>query len=200
LEKIGIVFSRPGLWGSLAGITLILLFSASICKGDIYRFKDKNGVWHFTNVKDDARYRLYIKTKRGTPKAYIKKYEGIIQQAGKEFYVEPSLIKAIIKAESDFDHQAVSHKGAQGLMQLMPDTANELQVQDPFDPEENIYGGTRYLSRLLKRFGNNIQLAVAAYNAGPELVEQAGGIPPVPETRRFVARVMKYYSQFKASR
>jgi len=165
-------------------------------RADIYRFKDENGVWHFTNIKDDARYRLFIRTKRTTSRGYIKKYERIIQQAARQFHVESSLIKAIIKAESDFDHQAVSHKGAQGLMQLMPDTANELQVQDPFDPEENIYGGTRYLSRLLKRFKNDKRLAVAAYNAGPELVEQTGGVPPVPETRRFVERVLRYYREY----
>ncbi len=173
----------------------IMIFSA-ISRADIYRFKDENGVWHFTNVKDDARYRLFIKTKKTTSRAYIKKYEGIIQQAARQFHVEPSLIKAIIKAESDFDHRAVSHKGAQGLMQLMPDTANQLQVKDPFDPEENIYGGTRYLSRLLKRFNNNKRLAVAAYNAGPELVERAGGVPPLPETKRFVERVLRYYHEF----
>ncbi|RLB40010.1 MAG: lytic transglycosylase [Deltaproteobacteria bacterium] len=189
------VRSRCG--GVLVVFTLAVVFSASLCRGDIYRFKDKNGVWHFTNVKDDSRYKLYIRTKKTTPRAYIKKYEEIIQHAAREFHVDSSLIKAIIKAESDFDHRAVSHKGAQGLMQLMPDTADELQVQDPFDPEENIYGGTRYLSRLLKRFGNNVRLAVAAYNAGPELVEQSGGIPPVPETRRFVEKVMRYYRHFK---
>lgn len=194
------MFHRPFSLRCFVAVILALLFVEVAAYGDIYRFKDRDGVWHFTNIKDDARYRLYIKTRPSTPKAYIKKYEGIIRQAAKEFHVDPSLIKAIIKAESDFDRLAVSHKGAQGLMQLMPQTASELQVRDPFDPEDNIYGGTRYLSRLLKRFGNNMQLAVAAYNAGPELVEKAGGIPSVQETRRFVARVLRYYSQFKASR
>ncbi|MBW1729596.1 MAG: transglycosylase SLT domain-containing protein [Deltaproteobacteria bacterium] len=183
-----------------AAVALLMVLVPGVTQGDIYRFKDENGVWHFTNVKDDARYRLYIRTRKTTSKAYIKKYEGIIRQAAEQFHVDPLLIKAVIKAESDFDHRAVSHKGAQGLMQLMPDTANELKVEDPFDPEENIYGGTRYLSRLLRRFHNDKERAIAAYNAGPELVEQSGGIPPVPETRRFVEKVMQYYRQFRQVR
>jgi len=176
------------------------LIPAAISHADIYRFKDENGVWHFTNIKDDARYRLFIKTKKTTPRAYINKYEGIIRQAASQFHVDSSLIKAIIKAESDFDHWAVSRKGAQGLMQLMPKTANELEVHNPFDPEENIYGGTRYLSSLLRRFKNDTRLAVAAYNAGPEMVERAGGVPSVPETKRFVEKVLKYYNKFRNSR
>ena len=174
-------------------------FAVDSC-ADIYRFRDENGVWHFTNIKDDARYRLFIKTEKTASKGYTEKYEAIIQQAARRFHVEPSLIKAIIKAESDFDHRAVSPKGALGLMQLMPDTASELQVQDPFDPIENIFGGTRYLSRLLKRFRNDKRLAVAAYNAGPELVEQAGGVPPLRETRQFVERVLKFYHEFLNTR
>lgn len=184
----------------MAAVVFGAVLPAAISHADIYRFKDENGVWHFTNIKNDARYRLFIKTKKTTPKAYIKKYEGIIQQAASQFHVDSSLIKAIIKAESDFDHRAVSHKGAQGLMQLMPETANELEVHDPFDPEQNIYGGTRYLSTLLRRFKNDTSLAVAAYNAGPEAVERAGGVPSVRETKRFVERVLKYYHQFSNSR
>lgn len=172
------------------------LGSASQVRGDIYRYRDSDGVWHFTNVKKDSRYRLYIRERDKNPREYIRSYEKVIARAGKEYGVEPSLIKAIIKAESDFDHRAVSQKGARGLMQLMPDTAVQMEVRDSFDPEENILGGTRYLSELLERFGLDLEKAVAAYNCGPERVEVHNGVPPIPETTDFVRKVMGYYRQF----
>jgi len=180
-------------------IVLFLFFLSPRAFSDIYRYKDDKGVWHFTNVKSDKRYRLYIKTPREKPSAYIKKYEGIIEQASSRFGVASSLIKAVIKTESDFDHRAVSHKGAKGLMQLMPETAGAMKVKDPYDPEENIFGGTRYLSRLLVRF-KDMKKALAAYNAGPDLVEKYHGVPPIPETRMFVQKVMNYYRRYKMKR
>lgn len=161
-------------------------------QADIYRYIDKNGVWHFTNIKTDSRYRLFIPSRKNLKK-YLNDYQGIIEQASAQFGIEAHFIQAVIKAESGFDHQAVSSKGAQGLMQLMPGTADDMEVQDPFDPEDNIFGGVRYLSLLLKRFNNNKMLALAAYNAGPETVETYKGVPPFPETQAFVQRVMKYY-------
>jgi soluble lytic murein transglycosylase len=124
------------------------------------------------------------------------KYERLILQASKQFGVDCSLIRAIIKTESDFDSWAVSRKGAQGLMQLMPQTAKSMAVDDPFNPEENILGGTRYFSLLLKRFKNNKTLALAAYNAGPDKVEAYQGVPPFAETRTYVKRVMEYYQLY----
>ena len=180
--------------------TLGLIFSIAVSisvLADIYRYVDENGVWHFTNLPTGGQYKLYIKTPRRTPSAYIKEYEGIILQAASRFGVDASLVKAVIKAESDFDSRAVSSKGAEGLMQLMPQTSDELAVRDPFDPVENIFGGTRYLSLLLKRFKNDQRLAVAAYNAGPERVESHQGVPPIPETERFVEKVMNYYLDFR---
>jgi soluble lytic murein transglycosylase len=123
----------------------------------------------------------------------------MIKQAAGKFGVDASLVKAVIKAESDFDHKAVSRKGAQGLMQLMPQTAEKMKVRNPFDPKENIIGGTRYLSLMLDRFNNDKKLAVAAYNAGPENVEAYKGIPPFPETKSFVKKVLRYYKQFKST-
>ena len=122
----------------------------------------------------------------------------MIKQAASRFGVDPSLIRAVIKAESDFDHRAVSHKGAKGLMQLMPKTSNDMKVENPFNPEENIFGGTHYLSLLLNRFENNKKLALAAYNAGPEKVETHQGIPPFPETKSFVKKVLDYYKRYKS--
>lgn len=180
--------------------TLGLIFSIAVSisvLADIYRYVDENGVWHFTNLPTGGKYKLYIKTPRRTPSAYIKEYEGIILQAASRFGVDASLVKAVIKAESDFDSQAVSSKGAEGLMQLMPQTSDALAVTDAFDPVENIFGGTRYLGLLLKRFKNDQRLAVAAYNAGPERVESHQGIPPIPETERFVEKVMNYYLDFR---
>jgi soluble lytic murein transglycosylase-like protein len=179
-----------------------LSFLLSICSpssADIYRYQDKDGVWHFADIQKDVGYKLYLRTPKKRASQYIKEYEGIIVQASRRFNVDPSLVKALIKAESDFDHRAVSYKGAQGLMQLMPKTANAMEVANPFSPEENIFGGTRYFSLLLERFENDKILALAAYNAGPEVVESYGGIPPFPETESFVAKVLDYYERYRAS-
>jgi soluble lytic murein transglycosylase-like protein len=196
LEEAGVdMFAARVKWAGAAGLALSLFFILPV-SADIYRYVDKDGIWHFTNVRTDAQYKLYIKTTRKTPSAFIKEYEGIILQASRRFEVDVSLVKAIIKAESYFDHKAVSHKGAQGLMQLMPQTSNAMAVENPFDPEENIFGGTRYLGLLLKRFKNDKRLAVAAYNAGPERVETCNGVPPIAETEQFVKKVMNYYRDY----
>ncbi len=179
---------------------IVILFSISSLKyagADIYRFKDENGVWHFTNIRSDTRYRLYIKTGRLRGKQYITNYDTIIQRAAQQFGVEPHLIKSIIMAESSFDPNAISKSGAQGLMQLMPPTANDMEVHNPFDPEENIFGGTKYLSLLLKRFNQDKKLAIAAYNIGPSVVANQNSVSRIPQTRRFVEKVMKYYSEYK---
>jgi soluble lytic murein transglycosylase-like protein len=123
--------------------------------------------------------------------------EGIIHRAASHFKVEACLVKAMIKVESDFDQRAVSHKGAMGLMQLMPQTAQDMDVKDPFDPIENIRGGARYLSLLLDRFKYDLRLTLAAYNAGPEKVEACGGIPPIEETQAYVRRVLSAYRLYK---
>ena len=183
----------------LGGIGLFLLL-AGVARADIYAYKDANGVWHFTNVKTDRPYRLFMRTYQKKPKEFIKKYDGVIRQASSRFRVDPDLVKAVIRAESAFDHRAVSRKGAQGLMQLMPDTADKMDVNDPFNPEENIFGGTRYLGMLMERFSQNKRLALAAFNAGPESVEAYKGIPPFPETQTFIKRVMQYYQEYRKER
>jgi len=196
-DRVEMINSRP-LISFAIGLFIHLSFF-TLASADIYRYKDKEGVWHFTTVKKDARYRLYLRTPEKKPSEYIKQYEGIIEQATRRFKVDPSLIKAVIKAESDFDHRAVSQKGAKGLMQLMPQTSDAMEVSNPFNPEENIFGGTHYLSLLLERFKNDKNLALAAYNAGPEVVESYGGVPPYSETRTFVKRVLDYYEKFRSS-
>ncbi|HDR14952.1 MAG TPA: DUF4124 domain-containing protein [Desulfobacteraceae bacterium] len=181
-------------------VTMItaMLFSTVTARADIYRYVDGEGVIHFSNVPSDSRYTIFMRAAKKDPARYIRDYDDIISRAAHDFGVDRALIKAVIKAESDFNHQAVSHKGAQGLMQLMPQTAHVLDVRDPFDPEANIMGGTRYLSSLLKRFNGDLHLALAAYNAGPERVEMHRGVPPFKETRGFVDRVLKYVGHYES--
>ena len=183
---------------------VVLLFVCPTASSEIYRYKDEKGVWHYSNIKSSRHYELYMsraskKAPKGIPARDVRKYDEFILLASNLFQVDRFLIKAIIRAESDFDCRAVSSKGAQGLMQLMPDTANAMEVKDPFDPKENILGGTRYVSLLLKRFSNNKTLALAAYNAGPKVVESSKGIPPYPETKTFVKRVMNYYQAYNGN-
>jgi soluble lytic murein transglycosylase-like protein len=111
--------------------------------------------------------------------------------------VDPSLVKAVIRAESDFDSNAISSRGAQGLMQLMPGTARDLNVANPFDPRQNIDGGVRYLRMILDLFNGNLPLSLAAYNAGPNLVKRYRRIPAIPETIEYVKRVLRYYSEYR---
>ncbi len=182
---------------TLASIGILILLSAGVASADIYRFKDENGVWHFTNINNDRRYKLYIRY-HDNPTRYINDYGKTIDEASNKYGVESSLIKAVIRAESAFDHKATSSKGAQGLMQLMPYTADYLSVEDAYDPEDNIDGGTKYLGMMLERFNNNTQFALAAYNAGPESVEKYNGVPPFEETKNFVKKVMSFYNQYKS--
>ncbi len=184
----------------ILSVAIIAILFFGYAEADIYRFRDKNGVWHFTNIRSDPRYRLYIRTGKLKGKQYIINYDTIIHKASEQFGVEANLIKAVIMAESSFDPDAVSESGAQGLMQLMPSTADDMRVNNPFDPEENIFGGTKYLGLLLKRFKQDKRLAVAAYNVGPTVVSNHNSVPPIPQTRRFVEKVMKYYMEFRKKR
>ena len=198
MEKTGLKKNSKikGLWGAVV-VVIFSLCCQGLVFGEIFRYVDRSGVWHFTNRKTDSRYRLYIRSGNRTVSEYLVEYSGIVKKASDRFGVDIHFIKAIIKAESGFDHEAVSKKGAKGLMQLMPGTADDMAVMDPLDPEDNIVGGTRYFSLLLKRFNNNKTLALAAYNAGPENVENYKGVPPFPETQAFVQRVMRYYRSYK---
>ncbi len=120
------------------------------------------------------------------------KFSELIAAAAEKFDVDANLIQAVIKAESNFNPKAVSSSGALGLMQLMPSTAESLGVDDPLDPEQNIFGGTKFLHRLLDKYKNDVSLALAAYNAGPGAVDKYGGIPPYAQTQTYVKRVLDY--------
>lgn len=181
------------LWFFVVGLFLPF---ANPARADIYRYVDEDGVIHFTNVPTNCRYGLYVRTTKLDYKSYFDRYDHIIRDASRKNGVDSLLVKAIIRAESDFDRYAVSRAGAQGLMQLMPETAKELSVNDCFNPGENIHAGVRYLKRQLKNFRNDVPLALAAYNAGENAVRRYGRIPPYEETKTFVARVLRYWDEF----
>src|ERR1035437_1487470 len=175
--------------------------TSNIAYADIYKYVDNEGVLHLTNVPSipKAKYVLVLKEKRiiFQPNIDVNKYDQIIRRAADKFKIDSALIKAIIKAESNFNHQAVSRVGAQGLMQLMPATASSLQVEDAFHPEKNIEGGARYLRYLLNNYRGNLTLTLAAYNAGERNVAKYNNnVPPFRETQNYIKRVLSYYKSF----
>ncbi|MDJ0802886.1 MAG: lytic transglycosylase domain-containing protein [Desulfobacterales bacterium] len=179
--------------------TVLLALAPSPVGADIYMYRDANGVLHFTNVPASAEYRLYIRSSRPRFRASpaTKKFDGLIQDAARRYGVDFSLLKAIIRAESSFDPQAISRKGARGLMQIMPQNFQSLDIQDPFDPKQNIMGGTRYFRSLLDRYQGKVALTLAAYNAGPTAVDRYRRIPPYAETQDYVEKVLRYYKHYK---
>ena len=162
------------------------------------RVVDTDGSVHFTNMPADPRYRGLPGTSTGTgtgwlrlPQSSRRRHGADIREIAERYRVSETLVRAIVRAESGFDPAAVSPKGAGGLMQLMPQTASALGVVDRFDPRENITGGVRHLRYLLDRYRGSVPMALAAYNAGERPVDAYGGIPPYPETQRYVRRVMR---------
>ncbi|WP_367359128.1 transglycosylase SLT domain-containing protein [Syntrophus buswellii] len=184
--------------------TILLLVPANGYP-DIYKYVDKSGVIHLTNapVQTNVKYDLVMREQRiifSVSSRDITRYDDLIQKASAKYNIDSALIKAVIKAESNFNHRAVSPVGAKGLMQLMPSTAADLQVQDAFHPENNIDGGVRYLRYLLRLFKGNLSLALAAYNAGEGAVARYNNtIPPYRETQNYVQRVLHYLNQYRNS-
>jgi hypothetical protein len=179
--------------------------------GDIYMGTDKNGVLTFTDTpRSSEGFEIYMKGLGTRPASWVTvdarllkknldKWDKLILRAGDLYQLNPALIKAIILIESGMNPKAKSHAGAQGLMQLMPATARGLGVKNPYDPQENVFGGSAYIRKMLDRFGSH-RLALAAYNAGPGNVDKYDGVPPFRETRLYVDLVMKYYTHFAIER
>lgn len=194
----------------------ILFYGQSPVRADMYTYVDSKGTRYYTNVPaSNNQCRLYqhdevaiskpsgqnwpevrVGGRHNFPKNTAV-YDQHIKQSSYRYNVDPQLIKAIIKAESDFDCFARSQKGAQGLMQLMPETARDLNVVNSFDPRANIDGGTHYFRTMLDTFNGNIPLSLAAYNAGPNLVKRTNQIPHIPETVEYVQRVLQHYKDYK---
>jgi len=189
---------------AVMGILLFVVMANTPALADIFVYIDKEGVMHFSNAPTHTRYRVYMKEKSSAPAQVVSrvkpdtdKYDHLIAESCRLHGVDFALVKAVIRAESCFDPYAISSKGAEGLMQLMPETSQRLNVANPFDPHENIKGGVRYLKHLLNRFNSDLKLSLAAYNAGETTVAQVNGIPNYRETKNYVAEVLRYYQEYK---
>lgn len=212
------VTGRSGSW--LVSLALVAAFLPlpALSEAQVFRYVDKDGVLHFTNVPTLPNQvktptmppyaaNLVNKMRSSSPRPFYpyrslvpacnlvnhSLYDPHIRFSCQRYGLDHRLVKALIRTESAFDPGALSPKGAMGLMQLMPGTSRDMGVMNPFDPVENIDGGVRYLRFLMDRFNNNLSLALAAYNAGPEAVQKHGGIPPFEETRNYVQKVLEFY-------
>lgn len=202
---------------------LLLLCLITEIRADLFTFRGEGETAYFTNIPGEGRKKVRVtlnvagypprmtrqgkhhdfaassQAKKSDRTAHLNDqiYDPIIASASEQFALDPDLVRAVIRAESNFNSHAVSPKGAQGLMQIMPLTARELGVVDPFDPGENIHGGVKYLRYLLDVFREDYELALAAYNAGPSRVLNKHKIPSIPETQGYVQKVLEYFKQLK---
>lgn len=192
---------------------MTMLLSASVflihdADADIYRYEDDEGIVHFTDAPTDKRFKVFmrdlkkdklLRTKLTLAGTNPTEYDAIIASSARKYGVSPSLVKAVIQAESGYNPNAVSRKGASGLMQLMPGTARSLKVSNSFDPKDNVEGGVKYLRFLLDTFSGDVSLALAAYNSGLNKVAKYGGIPPYAETRNYVNKVLAFMQSYQTN-
>jgi len=197
---------------------LLALGPAAPVAADIYRYVDKHGVEHYTNVPPSrgGYQRIYRTSRSGRglvgslgkssrrlrapDPGRVTRYDDHIHEAARLYQLPVAFIRAVVRVESNFYHDAVSRTGAMGLMQLMPGTASAMGVVDPFEPRQNVLGGARYLRVLANQLGGDLVLTIAAYNAGHGAVRKYGGVPPYRETRRYVRRVLEHYYTYRAAR
>jgi soluble lytic murein transglycosylase-like protein len=201
---------------SLAYTALLGLLAAPALAtaGELYSYVDRDGVIHFSNAPSDPEYRRIPRSgpkpseakvaaarrEARRPTRQLKsftEYETHVRSAAEKYKLPIELLRAVMAAESGFDPLALSDKGAMGLMQLMPGTARDMYVKDAWDPAQNIDGGARYLRILANLYDGDVTKTVAAYNAGPEAVKRAGGIPNIPETQQYVRKVITLYQIFR---
>jgi len=212
--------SSWGPWLRRLAAGLVAIVATSTLSGgdvaaDIYVYTDENGVMHFTNTRRPGG-KLYVKSQARsrnkrrpgvtpvppsdrTMERFVR-YNDTIREAATLYQIPVELVRAVIKVESDYDPRAVSHAGAQGLMQLMPETALRMQIRDSFDPRMNIFAGVRYLRVLANTFNGDLELTIAGYNAGEGAVMRHGGIPPYDETQNYVLKVLQYYHRYRTIR
>lgn len=191
------------VWGALAVLSLGIF--APEARADILKFTDEDGVLHFTDRGVTGKYEVFMRARAHAPLPRSVLYDGnrhryqpLINAAAAQHGVDAGFIACVIEAESGFNPAAVSRAGARGLMQLMPSTAMQYRVENPFDPESNILGGTRHLKSLLRKYRGSMKLALAAYNAGEEAVAKYEGVPPFRETREYIAKILRNYSKSAA--
>lgn len=197
---------RRALAGFLAALGSVGLTSSGYA--DIYKSVDEQGVISFTNKPSGKSSTLYARDPKPlvpfvppgdtSPERYTR-YDAYIRQAATLYQIPEELVRAVIKVESDFNPQVVSRANAQGLMQLIPETAQRMMVTDSFDPRQNVFGGVRYLRVLANLFNGDLTLTIAAYNAGENAVIRNGGIPPYEETQQYVSKVLAYYRYFRSA-
>jgi soluble lytic murein transglycosylase-like protein len=205
MSRTGKTLGRRASAALLAAI--LVLCGPVAALADVYVYTDQNGDLHFTNVPEKPRYKLWYRS-RPQGKRSAKpgpagrqrssgppEFDQLIAEAARKYALSERLLRAIILVESSFDPASVSPAGAEGLMQLMPATSVAMQVADAFDPRQNIMGGARYLRLLADRFNGDLVLIIAAYHAGEQAVQRYRGVPPYPNTRRYLRRVLeRYYS------
>ena len=211
---VSLARSWPPPQALATAVGLLLALQITPSQGDIYTYTSADGTVHFTNLPGgDPRYRLYLRSRDGkrrsagsavppsdTSAERFTRYDESIREAATLYQIPEELVRAVIKVESDYDPRAVSRAGALGLMQLMPETAERMQVRDVMDPRENVLGGVRYLRVLANLFNGDIQLTLAGYNAGENAVVRYRGIPPYEETEDYVVRVLGYYRRYRENK
>ncbi len=204
--------------GRLAILGFVVAFAIVLpaqLRADIYSYTDENGVVHLTNIRPSGkaakRYKVVIKTPpRRTPRSGVtpimprnsnperyRRFDRFIAEASQLYAIPQALIRGVIQVESNYNPRVVSHCGAQGLMQLMPQTGQRMGVRDPFDPRQNILGGTRYLRYLANIFGGDIVLTIAGYHAGEHAIIRYQGVPPYETTQRYVPNVLRHYYRYR---
>lgn len=199
-----------------AAVLLVVLAYPGLARTDVYTYTDANGVVHFTNIRPTSsearRFKVVMRTPparkarpgvvavmpHDTDPSRFRRFDTYIREASRLYAMPEPLIRAVIHVESYYDPRVVSHCGAQGLMQLMPETGRRMGVRDPFDPRQNILGGTRYLRYLANLFGGDIVLTIAGYHAGENAVTRYRGVPPYETTQRYVPAVLRHYYRYRS--
>lgn len=197
-----------------AALAALILLAPTLAVAELYSWVDGEGVIHLTNVRPNANYRPHLEEsegfggaeplvlqvaegkKRVLYKVNVGRYDSLFREAGAFYRLPFAFLKAVAKVESNFNSKAVSHADAKGLMQMIDSTAAAMDVEDPFDPRQSIFGGARYLRTLANQFDGNMALTAAAYNSGPARVKRLGRIPKIRETQRYVRRVLQMYRHY----